>query len=324
LAKKIDLIDYPRQDTHHNHSKPTPKAGGISFLLSISIIFIFYKFWQQTDLLHILIPTIIIFSFGLWDDKFGMNAPIKLFGQIIAVTILVLFDVRVQFLENQKFFIQFGQTTAYWVDMFITYFWMIGITNAFNMVDSMDGLAIGLSRVTSAFFFLISIISEQPSLVYLSAIIFGISWGIAFFNEQPAKTFLGDSGAQSLGFLLAAIAIMYHPKADSQQSTWFIPIMFFTVPIFDTTLVTISRLRNRLPFYKANLDHTYHRLVKLGWDPYRAVAITQISAVVASLTAICASYLPSLAANMIFVLWILVFATLIFFLEKTFTTQSSN
>lgn len=324
LAKKMDIIDYPGGSAHHIHLKPTPRAGGIAIMLSILVMILFNRLWGHAEILHIFLPAIVIFSFGLWDDKHGMNAITKLIGQIIAVTILIFLDVRVKFLENQTFFIQLDSTLAYWVDVFITYLWMVGITNAFNMVDSMDGLAIGLCQTISAFFLFISLVSGQSSLVYFSAIIFGISWGLAFFNRQPAKTFLGDSGAQSIGFILAAIAIIYHPNAISQASTWFAPILFFSVPIFDTSLVTISRMLRGQPFYKANLDHTYHRLVALGWDQNRAVALMQIAGVVFGFASISVVYLPPFSANVIFALWTIVFIGLIYFLERKFTPDNPD
>ena len=320
FAKKLDIIDYPGRTTHQIHKRPTPRAGGIAIMFSLLIMILWNQLWDQAEILWIFIPAVVIFSFGLWDDKRGMDASAKLVGQLLAVTILVFFDVRVKFMENQSFFIQLNGTLAYWVDIFITYLWMVGITNAFNMVDSMDGLAIGLSQSISAFFLFLSMVSGQASLAYFSAIIFGISLSAAFYNRRPAKMFLGDSGAQSLGFMLAAAAIIYHPKAFSQASSWFSPIMFFSVPIFDTSLVTISRILRGLPFYKANLDHTYHRLVALGWDQNRAVALMQIGGIVFGLMSICVVYLSPFIANMVFVIWMIVFAAMIYLLEKNFST----
>ena len=324
FAKKLDIIDYPGRTTHQIHKKPTPRAGGIAIMLSLLIMILLNQLWDHAEILWVFIPAGVIFSFGLWDDKHGMDAPTKFIGQLLAVTILIFFDVRVKFLENQSFFIQLNGTLAYWTDILITYFWVVGITNAFNMVDSMDGLAIGLCQIISAFFLFLSMVSGQSSLAYFSAIIFGISFSAAFYNRRPAKMFLGDSGAQSLGFMLAAAAIIYHPKAFSQTSSWFSPIMFFSVPIFDTSLVTISRLLRGLPFYKANLDHTYHRLVALGWDQNRAVAIMQIGGVVFGLVSICVVYLPPFIANVIFAIWIIVFMVLIYLLEKTFTAYNPD
>ena len=324
FAKKLDIIDYPGRTAHQIHQKPTPRAGGIAIMLSLLVMILLNQLWDHVEILWIFVPAVVVFSFGIRDDKYGMDAPTKLSGQLLAVTVLIFFDVRVRFLESQSFFIQLNGTLAYWADIFITYFWMVGITNAFNMVDSMDGLAIGLCQIIGAFFLFLSMVSGQSSLAYLSAIIFGVSFSVAFYNRRPAKMFLGDSGAQSLGFILAAAAIVYHPKALSQASSWFSPIMFFSVPIFDTSLVTISRMLRGLPFYKANLDHTYHRLVALGWDQNRAVAIMQIGGVVFGLVSICVVYLPPVAANVIFTIWIIVFVALIYLLEKTFTAYNPN
>jgi len=193
-----------------------------------------------------------------------------------------------------------------------------------NMVDSMDGLAVGLCQTISVFFFFVSLVSEQTSIVYLSAALIGINTGVAFFNRRPARTFLGDSGAQTLGFILAAISIMYQPDAQSQTSSWFMPILFFSVPIFDTTLVTLSRLRRKIPFYKANLDHTYHRLVAFGWQKDRAIAAMQIAGFVFGLTSIAAIYLPPLIANMVFILWLILFLFMIYKLEKMFFSNYSH
>jgi len=319
IAKKLDIIDYPKKTGHKIHKVPTPRAGGIAILLSLVLIFTIFNLWQYPEILMISFPAILIFSFGIWDDKHGMEAPVKLVGQLAAVTILVFFDIRVKFLESQSFFIQIDSTLAFWLDTAITYIWVVGITNAMNMVDSMDGLAVGLCQTIGAFFFFVSLVSEQTSIVYLTAALTGVNTGVAFFNRRPARTFLGDSGAQTLGFILAAIAIIYQPDAPSQASTWFLPVLFFSVPIFDTTLVTISRLKRKLPFYKANLDHTYHRLVAFGWQKDRAIGAMHIAGFVFGFAAIAAIYLPPLIANLIFILWLGLFVFMIYSLEKNFS-----
>ena len=112
-----------------------------------------------------------------------------------------------------------------------------------NLVDSMDGLVVGLAAIASAFFMLVTVDAGQTSLSLLSAILLGSSIGMMYFNALPARTFLGDSGAQFLGFVLAALAIAYTPPGLPQPSSWFVPILLLSVPIFDTTLVTISRLQ---------------------------------------------------------------------------------
>ena len=319
IAQKADIIDYPGRTAHKIHTVATPRSGGIAILLALMILISVYGLWQGEKVRGLVLPTIIIFIFGLVDDKRGMSAPVKLLGQLIAVTLLILLGTRVKFLENPNFFIQLDRPVAYWLNILITIFWMVGITNAMNMVDSMDGLAIGLCQVISGFFLFMAMVSRQAELVYLSAMIFGIIWGVGFFNKQPAKTFLGDSGAQLLGFLLAAVAIAYQPIAYGPASSWFAPILIFSVPIFDTTLVTVSRVLRGLPFYKANLDHTYHRLVKRGWDSNRAVALMQLAAVVFALLSVAIVYLPSLFANLIFAAWLVIFIVLFFILDKGYS-----
>jgi UDP-GlcNAc:undecaprenyl-phosphate GlcNAc-1-phosphate transferase len=125
----------------------------------------------------------------------------------------------------------------------------------FNLVDSMDGLAIGLAAIASAFFMLVTVDAGQESLAYLSAILLGSAVGASYFNIMPARSFLGDAGSQFLGFLLAALAIAYTPPGLPQPSSWFVPILLLAVPIFDTTLVVISRMRQGISIYKADRPH---------------------------------------------------------------------
>ena len=184
------------------------------------------------------------------------------------------------------------------------------------MVDSMDGLAIGLAAIASAFFMLVTVDASQTPLSLLSAIILGSSIGLFYFNTLPAHTFLGDSGAQMLGFLLAALGIAYTPPGLPQPSSWFVPILLLSVPIFDTTLVVISRLKQRKAVYQAGLDHTYHRLVKLGLPSSRAVLTMHLFAIVSGCLAFMALPLPPLWANVIFAAALLIGLSLLLWLEK--------
>ncbi len=324
IAKKLNIIDYPGRTDHNIHKQPIPRAGGIAILISLSVLVIANRLWSYPEVIKILLPSLVVFAFGLWDDKHGMTALTKLIGQLLAVTVLVLFDVRVEFLEKQNFFIHLDSNLAYWADICITYFWMIGITNAFNIVDSMDGIGIGLVKIYSAFFLFMSIISNQISLAYISAIIFGLSWGLYFYNRRPAKMFLGDSGDQSLGFILAATAILYSPKTNIQSSSWFVPILFFSVPIFDTIMVTISRTLRGKPFYKAGLDHIYHRLIALGWNQNRAISLIHLIAIIMCLLSIIVIYISPLPANLIFLGWLLLGAVILYISEKLFNVTEKN
>jgi len=126
-----------------------------------------------------------------------------------------------------------------------------------------------------------------------------------YFNTVPAKTFLGDSGSQYLGFVLAALALAYTPPGLPQPSSWFVPILLLSVPIFDTTYVVLSRVHRGLPIYKAGQDHIYHRLIGLGMSPNQAVTTMHVSAFITSCLAFIALPLPPLWANAVFFFTIL-------------------
>ncbi len=152
-------------------------------------------------------------------------------------------------------------------------------------------------------------------LSQLSAILVGVSMGLYVYNKSPARFFLGDSGSQVIGFLLAAIAIIYRPPDLHPGSTWFVPILLLGVPIFDTSLVTISRLRRRKPLFQADRAHTYHRLVQMGFSATQAVFAIHISAFFLSSLAILAMFLPPNAAMLLFFCILLLGGLLIAFFE---------
>jgi UDP-GlcNAc:undecaprenyl-phosphate GlcNAc-1-phosphate transferase len=164
----------------------------------------------------------------------------------------------------------------------------------------MDGLAVGISGIAFAFFMGMTLTAGQSALALFSGMFFGICIGLYLYNITPARLFLGDSGAQTLGFILAAVAMIYSPNNLPQASSWFVPIMVLGVPIFDTTLVVISRLRHRRSILHADRAHTYHRLVALGFDPGRAVLTIHIASLTLNFLAFIALSLVPWQANLVF------------------------
>jgi UDP-GlcNAc:undecaprenyl-phosphate/decaprenyl-phosphate GlcNAc-1-phosphate transferase len=300
IAKRFGLMDIPGAAPHKLHNVPTPYAGGIALILSLLPLIFLFGLWQDSNLKIILILVFAIFLLGLWDDIRSLTALIKLLIQLAIVTLLVVSDIRIKILEYPTFYLGGPAQLYVWLDYFLTFFWIIGITNAFNLVDSMDGLAVGLSGWAFAFFMLATYDSGQLSLTLISAIFLGICIGLHYYNVHPARLFLGDSAALTLGFILAVIAILYTPQKSFQTSSWFVPILLVAVPIFDTSLVVFSRMRRGRPFYKGGLDHTYHRLVALGLEPERAVMAMQVMAVGLECLAVIAIRLTPLYANVIF------------------------
>lgn len=271
------------------HAVATPRAGGMVIVITSLIVgSVSGVLWQQ-PLSSILQASLVIFAFGVWDDAKGMNAATKLLGQLLAAAILLRGGVVVQILHSPI------------ADSALTIFWLVGVTNAYNLVDSMDGEALGLAGLAAGFLTLAMTSTGQAQPALLSAIVIGACGGLLYYNVSPARLFLGDSGSQLLGFWLAALGIVFTPaRTVPQLSSWFVPILIMIVPILDTTLVTGSRLRLRLPIYKGNRDHSYHRLAALGFAPQRAVLMTHLASAVAGCLALIALQLSPLLANGIF------------------------
>ena len=297
-AKRMGLIDVPGSSPHKQHLRPTPLAGGIALVLSLIILVPIFHLFNK-DFSSLLIVLVIIFLFGLWDDSKGLGPYLKLVGQILAAIILIASDVSVHFLEGLSIPYLSGNMLIV-LDWAVTIFWFVGITNAFNLIDSMDGLAVGIAGITFTFFMVMSLVAQQTSLAVFSACLMGICIGLYAFNVSPARLFLGDSGAQVLGFTLAAIGMIYTPQNLPQGSSWFVPILLVGVPIFDTTLVVASRLLRHRPVFQADRAHTFHRLVALGMAPNRAVFTLHLVTLVLGLVAFVALSLPPLEATLIF------------------------
>jgi UDP-GlcNAc:undecaprenyl-phosphate GlcNAc-1-phosphate transferase len=298
IAKRMGFLDIPGSAAHKQHLRSTPLAGGIALALSMIVLVLTFHLLNK-EISPMLVAVLIIFLFGLWDDAKGLGAPVKLMGQILASIFLIASDVSVHFLEGLSIPDLRGNLLIV-LDWGVTILWFVGITNAFNFIDSMDGLAIGIAVIAFAFFMIMSLVAQQIYLAIFSACLLGICIGLYAFNVSPARLFLGDSGAQTLGFTLAAVAMIYTPQNLPQASSWFIPIFVLGVPIFDATMVVASRLIHHRSVFHADRTHTYHRLVAWGLDPNQAVLALQMTTLVLSFLAFIALSLPPVEATLTF------------------------
>ncbi|NCP85884.1 MAG: hypothetical protein CO094_11960 [Anaerolineae bacterium CG_4_9_14_3_um_filter_57_17] len=298
LTRRLGLIDIPGSSPHKQHAVPTPLAGGLILMVSLPLLITLFGLWQRETIL-LVVAASIVFLFGLLDDQYGFSATQKFAGQTLASLLLLWGNISVHFFD--ALLLQSNPTLTVWLNAAVTLFWLVGVINAFNLTDSMDGLASGLAAIASGFCTIFSLASGQTSIALLSAIVLGISVSLYAINITPARSFLGDSGAQTLGFLLAAIGILYDPLDAPQGSTWFVPVLLVGVPIFDTTLVTLSRLRRGKPIFHADLGHTYHRLVRAGFSAGQAVLCLQLVAFLLSNLAFLAIFLPPPAASGLFI-----------------------
>lgn len=312
LARRWKLVDIPGREPHKQHDHPIPIAGGLALMLAL-LMGLVLNSKAAHDLWKLILPSLVVFGIGLVDDFRPVRFWIKLAVQIAASVLLIVLGVQVLAVENSframPLFLSRG------LDAFITILWLVGIANAYNFIDSMDGLASGLSVVIVIFFAFTSLFAQQTELALFMAYLVGACFALFLFNSAPAKLFLGDSGALFMGFLLGEISIYYNPRIFPQLSSWFVPIMVLGLPLFDIALVVISRLRRHHPVYRADLGHTYHRLVSLGLEPGRAVLAIHLVSIVLGCLAFIAIGQQPLAANAIFIGTCVIGLITIFYLD---------
>lgn len=316
LATRVGLIDMPGREPHKQHQRPTPLAGGLALAAALLVSTAWLGTWVEPSVRAALAAVIPVFLVALWDDARGLPPAVKLGAQVISVSILIQQGIYVRMFESPQLLLYTNPTLALVLDLFITILWVVGITNAFNFVDSMDGLVAGLAGLAGAFFILLTLDAGQELLSQHSAVIVGICLGLYLYNSPPALLFLGDSGAQVIGFILAVLAIGYVPQVVYQASSWFVPILILGVPIFDATLIVFSRLRRGKAVYSAGMDHTYHRLQGLVGSPNRAVLVMHIVAFILGCLGFLALYQPPLIANAIFGTALVAGMGMLVFLER--------
>jgi UDP-GlcNAc:undecaprenyl-phosphate GlcNAc-1-phosphate transferase len=260
VARRLGYVDEPNKDRWHN--RPTALFGGVAIVVSAVVVGLTTH--PRIELLELLGCGIVIAIFGFLDDVLSLKASTKLLAQITVASLLVFFGYRL------------GWTQSMLGDAMLTLFWIVGITNAFNLLDNMDGLCAGTTLVAGTFL-LIGIVSDSgvtPPALYLVAVL-GATTGFFVYNVHPASIFMGDTGSLFLGLNVASITLLANPEsrgASSLVSVVTAPVLLLLIPIFDTTFVTAMRLLSgRLPS-QGGRDHSSHRLVAIGLSEPRAVA----------------------------------------------------
>jgi len=266
IAVYFNILDVPSQKKIHAY--PTPLLGGLSIYLGVVTTFLFFKQSFQDIWLIISGATIILYM-GVLDDIRGLSASIRLYIQVIIAVVVVSLGVRVSFLP-----------IGLWGDIgefIVTVIWLVGVTNAFNYLDGMDGLATGSAALDFLWFFIILYSTGQFVLGLVAVIFMGACLGFLphnFFNRQ--RIFLGDAGSTFLGFMLAGIAVVGN-WATNNVVKLFIPILILGVPIFDMIFTTIMRIKeekvkNLIEWLRyGGKDHFHHYLVDIGLSQSGAV-----------------------------------------------------
>ena len=292
-ARRMRLIDTP--GPHKFHIAPVPVLGGIAIWAAIiGSLLIFGGGREYRELASIVIGGTLISIVGLVDDRLGLGPLGKILGQTLAMLLIAIGGVSVNMFD------------AEWVNIGLTVIWGVGIINAVNLQDNMDGLAAGTSAVAAASFLILAAINGQILVASLAAALLGACLGFLFYNYQPAVSFMGDTGSMLLGITLAVLGIKLTFPDVSNTQTWMVPILVLGVPIFDTVLVVVSRVRRGKPWWQGGVDHTSHRLVKLGLSHRRTITALYIATGILGLMSAVIVYLASPMIS-----WILASATVV-------------
>ncbi len=286
LAHKINAIDVPK-DARRVHKKPTPLIGGLAIFLGFIVsVLCFAVIDRETG--GVLLGCVIIVAVGMIDDVTDMKAIVKLLCQIIAAAVVVYSGVRIEHFANP--FARFGIGEPYivlnfWVSVAVTVFWIVGICNAVNLIDGLDGLAVGVSSIASICMLAMTLITQNLNVAIVTAAVAGAGFGFLPYNFNPAKIFMGDTGALFLGFILACISVQGFLKLSAVIS-FAIPILVLGLPIFDTAFAIIRRvLTGRSPM-SPDRGHLHHRLLDMGFSQRQTVAILYTLTAVLCLTAV--------------------------------------
>jgi UDP-GlcNAc:undecaprenyl-phosphate GlcNAc-1-phosphate transferase len=261
IANRLGIVDQP--DARRLHLTPVPLLGGVAIYAGFIIaLLVFGEGWVVSQAIGILVGATIVSFLGIWDDRRGLRPLLKLLGQAIAASIIIISGIQVSFLPHPA------------LNVAITFIWILGITNALNLLDNMDGLSGGVGAVAAGFFLLLAAWNGQYLVASLAAALMGVCIGFLVYNFNPASIFMGDAGSMFLGFILAVVGIKLRFPGRPNVITWMIPVVVLGLPIFDTTLVVFSRLRRGInPLTNPGQDHVSHRLVALGLSHRRAVIL---------------------------------------------------
>lgn len=283
-AKKIGAIDVPKDD-RRVHKVPIPRLGGLAIYLATMISMVIFLKLDRT-IVSIMIGSTIIVITGIIDDVKPMSARWKFLFQILSAVVLIIGDVRIEFLGNP--FVKYGIINLGMLSIPVTIFWVVGITNTLNFIDGLDGLSAGVGAIAavSLFFVAASISYIDTSMVMIMcAIIAGSAFGFLPHNFNPAKIFMGDTGALFLGYMLSVIAMEGVMKSVA-TITIVVPILALGLPIFDTAFAIVRRLINKRPISEADKGHVHHRLLDRGLSQKQAVLILYVVSAVFGTSAV--------------------------------------
>lgn len=268
VAHHVGAIDVPT-DERRVHKSPIPRLGGLAIFISVMISLLIFIDLPTTKLLGIVIGSLIIVLMGFIDDIQPIKAKYKLMVQILAAFVLIFSGIRITGISS---FFNLEQTI--YLDgalgLIISVLWIVGITNTLNLIDGLDGLAGGVASISALTLAYVAFVNGRIEITVITLIIAGASIGFLPYNFNPARIFMGDTGALFLGFILAAISIEGTLKSAAAIA-FFAPVLALGIPIFDTFFSIVRRLAKGQHPFEADKGHLHHRILEMGFGQKRTV-----------------------------------------------------
>ena len=282
MAYRYSVLDRPNQ-SHKTHQESVPYLGGLAIVIPVSLLAIVGPLIivEATDYslrtALVLIPAVVMAFVGLVDDISNLSAFSRFIVQTLVAAAISFYLNRLGFsvllLDNE-----IG-------NILLSIFWLVGITNAFNFIDNLDGGAAGITLVASVSLCVLGFWGGQYLISSISLALAGAGLGFLWWNANPARIYLGDSGALFIGFILAISLLQFEPNVESRVASALIPVFILAVPIIDTSVVVVSRLLNGVSIFQGGRDHLSHRLISLGFDRRKtAYCLWSLSALLSSLS----------------------------------------
>lgn len=283
LAYKIGAIDVPK-DARRVHDHPIPRLGGLAIFYGFLISILCFG-TVEGQLRGILLGALVLVALGIVDDVKQLGAKIKLLVQILAAVLVVMHKVTINYISVPTFIIDGGILNLGWLSIPVTILWIVGVTNAVNLIDGLDGLAVGVSSIATFSLFFIAILASEMNVAILTAALAGSCLGFLPYNFNPAKIFMGDTGSTFLGFMLSVICIQGLFKGYVIIS-FIVPFLILGLPLFDTTFAILRRIWNKKPIMAPDRGHLHHRLMDMGFSQKQTVAILYVITSILALSAV--------------------------------------
>lgn len=283
LAQKVGAMDVPK-DARRMHDHPIPRMGGLAIFLGFILSVLLFA-EQTTQLRGMLLGSVIIVILGILDDIHALSAKLKLVVQIAAALIAAGSGSIIDTLSNPNVFSSSPYWHLGWLAWPITVLWIVLVTNAVNLIDGLDGLACGVSIISSLAMLVIALVLGENAVAVLLAALVGGCVGFLPYNLHPAKIFMGDTGSTLLGYVLAVTSIQGMFKMYSVIS-FVAPFLMFGLPIFDTSFAFIRRIATGHNPMSPDRGHIHHRLIDMGFSQKQAVGALYVISAILGLSAV--------------------------------------